>query len=464
MKNMLKNKKMLAIIGGVIIVLAIIIICIVLNVNKKEDTPTSKEETHTMFVKINPLVKLTFKEEYNLCKNEKGKDTICGGVGTEVIGYELLNDDAKDIYDNLNFNGKEIEDVLLMLCDTARDNKIGFKSLEITSDSNNLDRDKIFKYLQDNSKYEDEFEIYINFEEHIDEEKILEKENDIEKETYTIKFDSDGGTEIENQTIELNEKIKEPANPTKNGYKFVEWQLDGNKFDFNTEITKDITLKAKWEKDDTNNNNQGNTQPDNNKPSNNNNNNNSSNDNSQSKTPEENEPKITSTLSKINLNENIMIEIYYPGTACGWIYYPTNLEEIFPEYVDSKSLYLDDGSYGLDSNIYYSKQDQIEYDTTKENITDNKLKTLINKKTPGIANFSYSFNEHKFKYFYNEIKIVDENTFKALKDDLYKAQDIFGDTFKDSYFVIGACGTGPDNPTLLTEELCNKFNLTCDRW
>ena len=44
-----------------------------------------------------------------------------------------------------------------------------------------------------------------------------------------------------------NKTASQPKNPTKSGYKFVEWQLDGSKYDFKTKVTKDITLKAKWE-------------------------------------------------------------------------------------------------------------------------------------------------------------------------------------------------------------------------
>ena len=38
------------------------------------------------------------------------------------------------------------------------------------------------------------------------------------------------------------------------------------------------------------------------------------------------------------------------------------------------------------------------------------------------------------------------------------------DIFKDAYSLYGGCGTGPDDPQLLTKDLCNEYNLTCDRW
>lgn len=67
------------------------------------------------------------------------------------------------------------------------------------------------------------------------------------KEKYTVTFNSNGGTSIATQTIEEGEKVTIPASPTKENYTFIEWQLNGNNFDFNTKIDKDIILTAKWE-------------------------------------------------------------------------------------------------------------------------------------------------------------------------------------------------------------------------
>lgn len=71
--------------------------------------------------------------------------------------------------------------------------------------------------------------------------------------TYKVTFDTDGGTKIQSQTIKKGQKINKPANPTKKGYKFIEWQLNNKTFDFNTAANKDIVLKAKWEKVSQNN-------------------------------------------------------------------------------------------------------------------------------------------------------------------------------------------------------------------
>ncbi len=66
----------------------------------------------------------------------------------------------------------------------------------------------------------------------------------------TVRFDTDGGSTISKQTIEKGSKATKPEDPIKKDYKFVEWQLDDKKFDFDTELEETITLKAKWEKEE----------------------------------------------------------------------------------------------------------------------------------------------------------------------------------------------------------------------
>lgn len=62
---------------------------------------------------------------------------------------------------------------------------------------------------------------------------------------YKITFDSNGGTNVSKQ--EVSSVATKPKEPTKEGYVFIEWTLDGKSYDFSTKVTKDITLKAKWE-------------------------------------------------------------------------------------------------------------------------------------------------------------------------------------------------------------------------
>lgn len=63
---------------------------------------------------------------------------------------------------------------------------------------------------------------------------------------YTVSFDSNGGSSVTEQKVEKGEKAKKPENPTRSGYTFVEWELDGKAYDFNSKVEKNITLSAVW--------------------------------------------------------------------------------------------------------------------------------------------------------------------------------------------------------------------------
>ena len=69
--------------------------------------------------------------------------------------------------------------------------------------------------------------------------------------THTVTFNSNGGTEIAPKEVVSGVKIKAPSTPTKDKYLFRGWYEDATfstKFDFyNTPITSDMTLYAKWE-------------------------------------------------------------------------------------------------------------------------------------------------------------------------------------------------------------------------
>ena len=65
--------------------------------------------------------------------------------------------------------------------------------------------------------------------------------------SFTVTFDTDGGSGVESQTVTQNGKLTLPSEPTKDGYEFIGWYLGETEFDFNTEITANLTLTAKWQ-------------------------------------------------------------------------------------------------------------------------------------------------------------------------------------------------------------------------
>lgn len=66
---------------------------------------------------------------------------------------------------------------------------------------------------------------------------------------YNVSFDSDGGSIVKSQKVKKNNVVNEPNSPIKDGYTFIEWQLNGKTYNFNHKVDKNITLKAKWLKE-----------------------------------------------------------------------------------------------------------------------------------------------------------------------------------------------------------------------
>ena len=65
--------------------------------------------------------------------------------------------------------------------------------------------------------------------------------------SYTVLFDSDGGSSVESQTVIYDTNLSELPEPVKYGYTFTGWYLDSKRFDQSTmKITDNITLTAKW--------------------------------------------------------------------------------------------------------------------------------------------------------------------------------------------------------------------------
>lgn len=76
-----------------------------------------------------------------------------------------------------------------------------------------------------------------------------QKQIEVKEETFTVTFDSNGGSSVKSQVIKKGNNINVPVNPTKKGYSFIEWQLNGKKYDFNMNVTSNMTLRAKWSND-----------------------------------------------------------------------------------------------------------------------------------------------------------------------------------------------------------------------
>ena len=165
------------------------------------------------------LVTVTYDDGTMTLKNnvKKGKITESPYTPTKE-GYEFLGWYYKN--KEFNFNKEVKEDMTL----TAKWQQI----------------------LPTDTTEEPETEDDENTENNEDEKQDEKEEQPVEKNEFTVKFNSNGGSSVSNQTIKKGGKVTKPSNPTRKNYDFINWYLNDKVYNFNTEVTKDMTLTAKW--------------------------------------------------------------------------------------------------------------------------------------------------------------------------------------------------------------------------
>lgn len=107
-------------------------------------------------------------------------------------------------------------------------------------------------YIFDNWYYNDGI---FDFDTRITKDMILEArwidDGSMKDGIYTVSFNSNGGSSVASLKTDESGLIIRPEDPTREGYKFVAWQYNGEDFDFQTKITSNMTLVAKWEEEGT---------------------------------------------------------------------------------------------------------------------------------------------------------------------------------------------------------------------
>ena len=314
---------------------------------------------------------------------------------------------------------------------------------------------------------------------------------------YTVKFDGNGSTSgITNNVICYYDKDCTLTDNkfSKLSYNYVKWNTksDGTGISYNNKqtvknITKnnEITLYAIW--DET----------------------------------------FTSTVDRINLNDNILYD--YTGTgsmSCGsnsnGYRFIKNADTFFqnkdvrmrtsngittiePITTSLESFEWDTEEYNQEHdriwNEFYALWNQLEYDETKE---QNALQAINKLNKPYYVDFHNGFNNHIFSFYASSINIFIPISLADLNDGyitdgLGKSLDLsttpnfanfYGRTnnkfikfandfntpvqtyieklnavFNGAYYLVeeGGCGT-TNAPELLNEEICEQYNLNCSRW
>ena len=211
--------------------------------DKPIDTPTITTTYTVTFINDNTNNKITVNENQTIAKpSDPIKD------GYSFIGWYNGN----VLFD---FNTKITSNITL----TAKYQKI--ENLTVTFILNGISSAETIKYGEKISKPENPTKDNATFAGWYDENgELFDFNTNIKanitltaKFNYTITYKLDNA--IYKKDIVLENNIASmPSNPTKDGYSFSGWYIEGNDalFDFNNKITESYTLYAKWEKTNIN--------------------------------------------------------------------------------------------------------------------------------------------------------------------------------------------------------------------
>lgn len=73
----------------------------------------------------------------------------------------------------------------------------------------------------------------------------------VEPTEFTVSFDTDGAGDIKSVVVKKGKKVSTPSTPEKEGYVFLGWYNGEEKYDFDSKVTANLALVAKWREKST---------------------------------------------------------------------------------------------------------------------------------------------------------------------------------------------------------------------
>ncbi len=319
MEELFSNKYMLLAIGILIFIGSIMLGIDMFNIiDNKKETIEHKTYKYKMFIKTSEVISIDFEASFDECEDSMGKKYACGNYSDRVLTTQLTNLE-NSWFGNIKLEGKSVIEVINIILDTTLKNNYSKNTIKIISNYEFNYKD-INDDLKKKFSLNDDFKVIGITRNSLDEKAILEELREgTALNLYKISFDVGGGSPISEQEIVENELLSEPIAPLKEGYEFIEWQVNGFRYDFNTPVTEDLILTASWKEvfkeeittvttakiDDKN-------------------------DEVPVKTTtatKKTTSKILSSFNKINLTDNILVYTEVRGSTCGYYYFSKGINE-----------------------------------------------------------------------------------------------------------------------------------------
>lgn len=157
MKNYFKNKKILIALP-ILIIIAVIVGIIIFSKEEEKNLNNESTNNYIAYIKINPSIKLEYTQ---ICNDD---NTNC--EEPIVTNYELINDDAKNIYKDIDLldSNMDLFNVLDFIITIAKENNITVNNVDIYSDWKKLDN-----YIKDSSSRTWDYNISIFTEDELKE-------------------------------------------------------------------------------------------------------------------------------------------------------------------------------------------------------------------------------------------------------------------------------------------------------
>ncbi len=228
------------------------------NVTVPDDLATAKEEAKTELAayKTDKIAEIDATEYAEIlaqitAKKTEGAAAIDAATTTEAVDTALAA--AKSDIDGLIAQTQSVEEVLTQAVVDLR----GY------ADENKQDKDptEYAKLLADIeavvTKYSDTTDGLL-YAEGLEKAEIIRllgvakaeidelvRLDALSRQEFTVTF-KDGDTVLSTQTIKYNGKAEKPSDPVKDGNKFLGWYIGEELFDFETPITENVNVVAKW--------------------------------------------------------------------------------------------------------------------------------------------------------------------------------------------------------------------------
>ena len=237
---------------GFLLKFAIIILVVILVIKLLPTKQKNRSESFTSNITKLKDVSINYFQDKNLPEKENDtkvvtlNDLIISGKISKLQDSKGKDCDEENSYIEATKNGKEYEVEVYLKCGNEEETIYVYKTScdetkcsETTTTTTKKVATTKKANTNSNNTSNNQRPVTTKKVEYIT--KVITKEK-----KYYVVFDTDKAASIPTQTLKLGEKATRPQAPTKEGYTFLGWYYNNKEYDFNTPVTSNIILTAKW--------------------------------------------------------------------------------------------------------------------------------------------------------------------------------------------------------------------------